>query len=134
MPADAGIVNIKETNIALALTVDCNSRYVYANPRKGTAIAVAEAARNIVCSGAKPLAITNCLNYGNPYNPEVYWQFVESIKGMKEACQKFNTPVTGGNVSFYNQTSINGKIEPIYPTPVIGMLGIMDKKSNVACF
>lgn len=132
MPADAGLVNIKGTNIALALTVDCNSRYVYANPQEGTAIAVAEAARNIVCSGGTPIAITNCLNFGNPYNTEVYWQFVESIKGMSKACQKFNTPVTGGNVSFYNQTSINGKVEPIYPTPVIGMLGILDKKNQMS--
>lgn len=132
LPADAGIVNIKGTNLALALTVDCNARYVYANPQEGTAMAVAEAARNIVCSGGKPIAITNCLNFGNPYNPEVYWQFVEAIKGMSKACIKFETPVTGGNVSFYNQTSIDGKIEPIYPTPVIGMLGVMDKKNQMS--
>ncbi len=131
LPSDAGVVNIKGTNIALALTVDCNSRYVYANPQEGTAIAVAEAARNVVCSGGTPVAITNCLNFGNPYNPEVYWQFVEAIKGMKKACEKFDTPVTGGNVSFYNQTAIGKKIVPIYPTPVIGMLGIMDKKNQM---
>ncbi|MGQ9847303.1 MAG: phosphoribosylformylglycinamidine synthase subunit PurL [Bacteroidales bacterium] len=131
LPADAGIVNIKGTNLALAVTVDCNSRYVYANPQEGTAIAVAEAARNIVCSGGKPIAITNCLNFGNPYNPEVYWQFVEAIKGMTKACNKFETPVTGGNVSFYNQTSIDGKVEPIYPTPVIGMIGVLDKKNQM---
>jgi len=132
LPADAGIVNIKGTNIALALTVDCNARYVYANPQEGTAMAVAEAARNIVCAGGKPIAITNCLNFGNPYNPEVYWQFVEAIKGMSKACKKFETPVTGGNVSFYNQTSIDGKVEPIFPTPVIGMLGVMDKKNQMS--
>ncbi|HOU99325.1 MAG TPA: phosphoribosylformylglycinamidine synthase subunit PurL [Bacteroidales bacterium] len=132
LPADAGIVNIKGTNVALALTVDCNARYVYANPQEGTAMAVAEAARNIVCSGGKPIAITNCLNFGNPYNPEVYWQFVEAIKGMSKACIKFETPVTGGNVSFYNQTSIDGKVEPIHPTPVIGMLGVMDKKNQMS--
>ncbi|NSW44289.1 MAG: phosphoribosylformylglycinamidine synthase subunit PurL [Bacteroidales bacterium] len=132
LPADAGIVNIKGTNIALTLTVDCNSRYVYANPQEGTAMAVAEAARNIVCAGGKPIAITNCLNFGNPYNPEVYWQFVEAIKGMSKACKKFETPVTGGNVSFYNQTAIDGKIEPIFPTPVIGMLGVMDKKNQMS--
>lgn len=132
LPADAGIVNVKGTNLALAITVDCNARYVYANPQEGTAMAVAEAARNIVCSGGKPIAITNCLNFGNPYNPEVYWQFVEAIKGMTKACNKFETPVTGGNVSFYNQTSIDGKVEPIYPTPVIGMIGVMDKKNQMS--
>ncbi len=129
--SDAGIVNLKGTNKALALTTDCNSRYVYANPNIGTQIAVAEAARNIVCSGAEPVAITNCLNFGNPYNPEVYWQFVETIKGMNIACKKFNTPVTGGNVSFYNQFIVENKTEPIYPTPVIGMLGIIENKNNI---
>ncbi|MDA0882506.1 MAG: phosphoribosylformylglycinamidine synthase subunit PurL, partial [Bacteroidetes bacterium] len=104
-PSDAAIVNIKGTNKAIALTVDCNARYVNADPEQGTAIAVAEAARNIVCSGGEPSAITNCLNFGNPYNPEVYWQFVGAIKGMSAACNKFQTPVTGGNVSFYNQTA-----------------------------
>jgi phosphoribosylformylglycinamidine synthase II len=129
-PADAGIVNIKETNTALALTTDCNSRYVHADPRIGTMIAVAEAARNIICSGAEPIAITNCLNFGNPYNPEVYWQFVGAIQGMNEACRKFDTPVTGGNVSFYNQSTIDGKTVPVYPTPVIGMLGILRDKNH----
>ena len=108
-PSDAGVVNIKGSKCALAMTVDCNARYVNNDPKKGTAIAVAEAARNIVCSGGEPSAITNCLNFGNPYNPEVYWQFVNAIKGMSEACLKFSTPVTGGNVSFYNQTVIDGK-------------------------
>jgi phosphoribosylformylglycinamidine synthase subunit PurL len=125
-PSDAAIVNIKGTNKALALKVDCNSRYVNADPETGCAIAVSEAARNIVCSGGEPSAITNCLNFGNPYNPEVYWQFVGSIKGMSKACEKFKTPVTGGNVSFYNQSSYEG---PVFPTPTIGMLGIVpDKK------
>lgn len=129
-PSDAGIVNVKGTNKALLLTTDCNSRYVHADPEIGTSIAVAEAARNIVCAGGEPSAITNCLNFGNPYNPEVYWQFVGAIKGMSAACRKFETPVTGGNVSFYNQTVIDEKVEPIYPTPTIGMLGILqDKKS-----
>ena len=131
LPSDAAIVNVKGTNLALALTVDCNSRYVYANPQEGAAIAVAEAARNIVCSGGTPIAITNCLNFGNPYNPEVYWQFVETIKGISKACKKFDTPVTGGNVSFYNQTTIGKKVEAIYPTPVIGMLGLLDKKNQM---
>ncbi len=130
-PSDAAVVNIKGTNKAIVLTTDCNSRYVHANPEIGCEIAVAEAARNIVCSGGEPSAITNCLNFGNPYSPEVYWQFVGSIKGMGNACRKFNTPVTGGNVSFYNQTSIDGKVEPVFPTPVIGMLGVMpDKKTQ----
>ena len=130
-PADAGIVNLKGTNSALALSVDCNPRYVYADPEIGTQIAVAEAARNVACSGAEPVAITNCLNFGNPYNPEVYWQFVGAIKGMSKACRKFETPVTGGNVSFYNQTSINNKIEPVFPTPTIGMLGVVENKNKI---
>ena len=89
-------------------------------------IAVAEAARNIVCAGGEPVAITNCLNFGNPYNPEVYYQFAEAIRGMGDACRKFGTPVTGGNVSFYNQYTHNGKVIPVYPTPTIGMLGLLD--------
>jgi phosphoribosylformylglycinamidine synthase len=129
IPSDAAIVSIKNSKKALALTVDCNSRYVKANPRIGAMIAVSESARNIVCSGGEPCAITNCLNFGNPYNPEIYWQFVETIKGMGEACIKFGAPVTGGNVSFYNQSEIAGKIEAVFPTPTIGMLGVLkDKK------
>jgi phosphoribosylformylglycinamidine synthase subunit PurL len=127
-PADAGVVNIKGTNKALAMTVDCNSRYVNADPEIGTAIAVSEAARNIVCSGGIPSAITNCLNFGNPYNPESYWQFVGAIKGMSKACLKFETPVTGGNVSFYNQSVINGIEIPVFPTPTIGMIGVLEDK------
>lgn len=122
-PCDAAVVSVKGTDKAIALTVDCNSRYVYADPQKGCAIAVAEAARNITCAGGEPVAITNCLNFGNPYVPEVYWQFVGAIKGMSEACTKFQTPVTGGNVSFYNQSSDEG---PVFPTPTIGMLGVLD--------
>ncbi|MCB0396051.1 MAG: phosphoribosylformylglycinamidine synthase subunit PurL [Flavobacteriales bacterium] len=129
-PSDAAIVNIKGKDKALALTVDCNSRYVHADPEEGCAIAVAEAARNIVCSGGEPSAITNCLNFGNPYVPEVYWQFVHAIKGMGKACLKFQTPVTGGNVSFYNQSNIQGKVEPVFPTPTIGMLGIVKSKAH----
>lgn len=125
-PSDAAIVLAKPTSKALALTTDCNSRYVYADPRKGAMIAVAEAARNIVCSGGTPLGVTNCLNFGNPYDPEVYYQFVEAIAGMGEACQKFDTPVTGGNVSFYNQ-SPDG---PVYPTPTIGMVGLLNDISE----
>jgi phosphoribosylformylglycinamidine synthase len=123
---EASLIRIKELNIDIAASTDCNSSYVFANPYKGAMIAVCEAARNVSCTGAKPLAITNCLNFGNPYNPEVYFQFKEAIRGMGEACRKFNTPVTGGNVSFYNQSNIEGNIVPIYPTPTIGMIGLMD--------
>lgn len=126
LPSDAPVVRVKDTNKALALTTDCNSAYVYADPYVGTMIAVAEAARNIVCSGGIPVGVTNCLNFGNPYNPEVYWQFVQAIKGMGEACRRFDTPVTGGNVSFYNQTVLQDKTEPVFPTPTIGMVGIID--------
>lgn len=129
-PSDAAIVNVKGTDKAIAMTVDCNSRYVNADPEIGTMIAVSEAARNIVCSGGIPSAITNCLNFGNPYNPESYWQFVGAIKGMSAACLKFETPVTGGNVSFYNQTSTNGVETPVFPTPTIGMIGILEDKSR----
>ncbi len=126
-PSDAAVVNVKGTQKAIAITVDCNSRYVNANPEEGCAIAVAESARNVVCSGALPVAITNNLNFGNPYNPEVYWQFVNAILGMKKACEKFNTPVTGGNVSFYNQSSDQG---PVHPTPTIGMLGLLQNMQD----
>ncbi|WP_192821884.1 phosphoribosylformylglycinamidine synthase subunit PurL [Rufibacter sp. LB8] len=126
-PADAALVKVKGSDKAIAITVDCNSRYVNADPEEGTAIAVAEAARNIVCAGGEPVAITNCLNFGNPYVPEVYWQFVGAIKGMGKACTAFGTPVTGGNVSFYNQSSDEG---PVFPTPTIGMLGIVEDKTK----
>jgi phosphoribosylformylglycinamidine synthase II len=121
-PSDAAVVKVRGTDKSLLMTVDCNSRYVYANPTKGAEIAVAEAARNIVCSGGEPLGVTNCLNFGNPYNPEVYWQFVGAITGMGNACRKFGTPVTGGNVSFYNQSSDDNAV---FPTPTIGMIGLM---------
>ncbi len=125
-PTDAAIVAVKGTDKGLAVTVDCNSRYVYADPYKGAMMAVSEAARNIVCSGGKPLGVTNCLNFGNPYDPEVYYQFVQAIKGMGEACRKFDTPVTGGNVSFYNQNPDG----PVFPTPTIGMVGVLDDINN----
>ena len=121
-PSDAAVTLAKGTHKALAITTDCNSRYVFADPYKGAMIAVAEAARNIVCSGGKPLGITNCLNFGNPYDPEVYYQFVQAIKGMGEACRRFETPVTGGNVSFYNQHPEGA----VYPTPTIGMVGLLE--------
>jgi phosphoribosylformylglycinamidine synthase len=119
---DAAVIYIKGTNKALAMKTDCNSRYVYLNPKEGAKIAVAESARNIVCSGGVPLAITNCLNFGNPYKPETYWQFAKSVEGMGEACRFFDTPVTGGNVSFYNESPEAA----VYPTPTIGMVGIVE--------
>lgn len=121
-PSDAAVVRVHDSKKGLAVTTDCNSRYVWADPYKGGMIAVSEAARNIVCSGGLPVAITNCLNFGNPYNPEVYYQFVHAIKGMTTACNKLGTPVTGGNVSFYNQSEDG----PVYPTPTIGMVGVLD--------
>ncbi len=124
--SDATVVRVHGSEKGLAVTTDCNSRYVFANPYAGAMIAVSEAARNIVCSGGVPVAITNCLNFGNPYNPEVYYQFVNAIKGMGEACRKFDTPVTGGNVSFYNQSEDG----PVYPTPTIGMVGVLDNLSQ----
>ncbi|HRX94611.1 MAG TPA: phosphoribosylformylglycinamidine synthase subunit PurL [Chitinophagaceae bacterium] len=125
-PTDAAVVTVKGTKKGLAVTTDCNSRYVYADPYKGAMIAVSEAARNIVCSGGQPLGVTNCLNFGNPYDPEVYYQFVNAIKGMGEACRKFDTPVTGGNVSFYNQNPDG----PVNPTPTIGMVGLLEDIGN----
>lgn len=131
-PSDAAVVRVKgaglpQTDKSIVITVDCNSRYVNANPNTGAQIAVAEAARNIVCTGGEPLAVTNNLNFGNPYVPEVYWHFVEAVKGMGAACLRFETPVTGGNVSFYNQSSDDG---PVFPTPTIGMLGLMENPDN----
>ncbi|PLK44569.1 phosphoribosylformylglycinamidine synthase subunit PurL [Emticicia sp. TH156] len=131
-PSDAAVVRLRnpekgELSKSIVITVDCNGRYVNADPEVGCQIAVSEAARNIVCTGGEPLAITNNLNFGNPYNPEVYWQFVGAIKGMSKACLKFKTPVTGGNVSFYNQSSDDG---PVFPTPTIGMLGLMESSEN----
>lgn len=125
--SDAAVIYIKGTDKAIAAKTDCNGRYVYLNPKEGAKIAVAESARNVVCSGAVPLAITNCLNFGNPYKPEVYWTFKKAIEGMGEACRFFNTPVTGGNVSFYNESPEAA----VYPTPVIGMVGLIEKTENV---
>jgi phosphoribosylformylglycinamidine synthase II len=125
--SDAAILRIRKTNKALATSTDCNGRYCYLNPRMGGRIAVAESARNVVCSGAKPLAITNCLNFGDPYDLEVYWTFTECVAGMSESCRTFGTPVTGGNVSFYNE-------DPqriVYPTPVVGMLGLVEDLKHI---
>ncbi len=124
--SDAAVVRVGSTQKGIASSTDCNGRYVYLNPKRGAMIAVAESARNIVCSGAKPLAVTNCLNFGNPYDPEVYWTFSQAIEGMGEACRFFDTPVTGGNVSFYNESPES----TVYPTPVIGMVGLINDVSK----
>jgi len=127
-PSDAAVIRLEGTKKHLALTVDCNARYVWADPFVGGQIAVAEAARNIVCSGGDPSAVTNCLNFGNPYLPEVYWQFANAVKGMGVACEALGTPVTGGNVSFYNQSTDGGAV---YPTPTIGMIGVVEEKDLI---
>ncbi len=129
-PSDASFVHVKEANKTLALTVDCISYYVEANPYVGAQIAVAEAARNIICGGGIPLAVTDCLNFGNPYDPEVFWQFTQSVEGLSDACKAFNTPVVSGNVSFYNQKSEEGRLKAITPCPVIGMVGIVESKDH----
>ncbi len=125
--SDAAVLRLRKTNKALAMTTDCNARYCYVNPRRGGQAAVTEAARNIVCSGAQPLAITNCLNFGNPYNPEIYYGFTEAIGGMGDACRVFNTPVTGGNVSFYNEDPERA----VFPTPTIGMIGLVEHLDHI---
>src|SRR6476646_10542749 len=125
--ADAAMVRIKETRRALAMTLDGNGRYCAANPREGAKLVVAESARNVVCVGARPIAITNCLNFASPERPEVMWSFSEVIEGMAEACRAFNTPVVSGNVSFYNETEGRG----ILPTPVIGMVGLIEDVKRV---
>jgi phosphoribosylformylglycinamidine synthase len=118
----AGVVRIKDTDRALAMSVDGNGRYCYLDPRRGAMLAVAEAARNVACAGAKPLAATNCLNFGNPERPSIMWQFAQAVEGIGEACRALDTPITGGNVSLYNET--DGKA--IYPTPVIGVVGLLE--------
>jgi phosphoribosylformylglycinamidine synthase len=125
--SDAAVLRIRKTNRALAMTTDCNGRYCYVNPRLGAAHAVAEAARNLVCSGGKPLAVTNCLNFGNPYKPEIYYCFAEAVAGMGEACRVLGTPVTGGNVSFYNEDPQRA----VFPTPTIGMVGLIDSVDHI---
>jgi phosphoribosylformylglycinamidine synthase II len=125
--SDAAVLRLRRTDKALAMATDCNGRYCYLNPRLGARSAVAEAARNIVCSGGKPLAITNCLNFGNPYKPEIYYGFSEAVAGMGEACRVFDTPVTGGNVSFYNEDPQRA----VYPTPTIGMIGLVEHVDHI---
>jgi len=120
-------MRIRKSRKAIALSTDCNGRYCYLGPRLGAQQAVAESARNVVCSGAQPVAITNCLNFGNPYKPEIYYCFSEAVAGMGEACRVFSTPVTGGNVSFYNEDPEHA----VFPTPVIGMLGIIEDIDHI---
>jgi phosphoribosylformylglycinamidine synthase len=124
---DAAVLRVRGTNKAIAMKTDCNGRYVYLDPRVGGRIAVAEAARNVACAGARPMAITNCLNFGNPTRPEVFYQFREAVIGMGEACRELGTPVTGGNVSLYNESPAGA----VYPTPVIGMIGLIDDLSHI---
>ena len=121
--SDAAVVRIKGTNKAVAVTVDCNGRYCLLHPYEGARLAVAEAARNLVCSGAEPIGLTDCLNFGNPERPDIMWQFVLAIEGMKDACERFKVPIVSGNVSFYNET--NGL--SIYPTPMLGMVGLIER-------
>jgi len=124
---DASCIRIKENGKALAMSSDCNPRYCYIDPKKGAALAVVESGRNVAMSGARPLSITDCLNYGNPENPEVMWQFAEGCEGIKEACLELNTPVVSGNVSLYNET--NGV--SVFPTPAIAMVGLNDDENNI---
>ena len=124
---DAAVLRLRGTRKALAVKTDCNGRYVYLEPRMGGRIAVAEAARNVACTGARPMAITNCLNFGNPKRPEVFFQFREAVGGMAEACEALGTPVTGGNVSLYNESPSGA----VFPTPVIGMVGVADDVDHV---
>jgi len=125
--SDAAVVRIKGTNKAVALTVDCNSRYCMLHPYEGARLAVAEAARNLACSGAEPIGLTDCLNFGNPERPDVMWQFVLAIEGLKDACEHLRVPIVSGNVSFYNET--NGL--SIYPTPMLGMVGLIEQADQV---
>jgi phosphoribosylformylglycinamidine synthase subunit PurL len=121
--ADAAVIRLPDSDVAVAISCDGPGRYCYLDPYEGARLAVAEAARNVACTGARPVAVTNCLNFGNPEKPDVMWQFAEAIRGIADACRELETPVTGGNVSFYNET--NGRA--IYPTPVIGMLGVLER-------
>ena len=123
----AGVVRIKGTKRALAMSTDGNGRYCYLNPRRGAMLALAEAARNVACAGALPIGGTNCLNFGNPERPEIMWQFVEAVEGLADACRALDIPITGGNVSLYNET--DG--QAIYPTPIIGVVGLIEDAAHV---
>ena len=139
MGADAAVIRVRpihanpaDCTIGVAATTDCNSRYVYLHPYAGAKLAVAEAARNLSCVGAEPLAVTDNLNFGSPENPVGYWQLATACQGIADACRALNTPVTGGNVSLYNETlDSDGKPQPIYPTPVIGMVGLIPDLSKI---
>ncbi|HEV8200884.1 MAG TPA: AIR synthase related protein, partial [Candidatus Polarisedimenticolia bacterium] len=120
--SDAAVIRLKGTTKALALTSDCNARYCYLDPEEGARLAVAEAARNLACAGATPIGTTDCLNFGNPERPEIMWQFARAIDGIADACRALEAPIVGGNVSFYNETE--GRA--IFPTPMIGMVGLID--------
>jgi phosphoribosylformylglycinamidine synthase len=124
---DAAVLRIRGTNKAIAVKTDCNGRYVYLEPRVGGRIAVAESARNVACTGARPKAITNCLNFGNPKRPEIFFQFREAVGGMGDACEALGTPVTGGNVSLYNESPTGA----VYPTPVVGMVGLIESLDHI---
>src|ERR1700741_3491093 len=124
---DAGVIRIKGSWRGLAMALDGNGRWCYLDPRLGAMLAVAEASRNVACAGATPIGATNCLNFGNPERPEIMWQLVEGIEGIAEACRVLNVPITGGNVSLYNET--NG--EAIYPTPILGVVGVLDDAAKV---
>ena len=125
--SDAAVFFVRYANKILAATTDCNSLYCALDPREGGKIAVAEAARNLTCSGARPLAVTDCLNFGNPYKPENFWQLREAVEGVAEACRAFGTPVTGGNVSLYNESPL-GVVDP---TPTIAMVGLIDDEKHI---
>jgi phosphoribosylformylglycinamidine synthase len=130
--SDAAVLRLADSGRGIAASLDCNGRYVYLEPRRGAKIALAEAARNVACSGARPVAITNCLNFGNPLKPGTYYHFAEAVAGLGEGCRVLSTPVTGGNVSFYNETPDGA----VYPTPVIGMIGLLEHLDRVvpSCF
>ncbi len=125
--SDAAVVRVRHTKKALAMTTDCNARYIYLDPYVGGQIAVSEAARNIVASGGIPIGITDCLNFGSPSDPESYWELDQSVQGIAQACERFDTPVISGNVSMYNET--DGR--SIYPTPMIGMVGLIEDVAQI---
>ncbi|MFT3739881.1 MAG: phosphoribosylformylglycinamidine synthase subunit PurL [Breznakibacter sp.] len=129
-PSDASFIPVNQNEISLVATMDCNPNYMKGDPYVGAQIAVAEAARNIICAGGVPLAVSDCLNFGNPSDSEAYWQFVGAIRGISKACNTFKTPVISGNVSFYNQRSEEGKIVPVIASPVIGMIGLLQEKGH----
>ena len=129
-PSDASIIEVSENGKSLLATIDCNPGYMNGDAYKGAQIAVAEAARNIICAGGTPLAVSDCLNFGNPADPKAYGAFVASVKGVADICKYFSLPVISGNVSFYNQRSVEGRIVPVTPSPIIGMVGLLNDKKH----